>query len=281
MSPSSPTAPLSSASLPITVKRLQDCLDAHLSPRGFEAHPFLVGWYNQVVADKFKLPFCEDAVAFVILSQPSMFERTFLPYLMDHIDDSDDDVFKRIDPLDKCMREAMAEVRAVISKELGDGSVAGEGVQVIHDFELLPGRRPKILAQTAAHVAGAARFLRPATDLEDPEAALAGLRSPKAYPVCVHPRFGGWFAIRAVAVLPGVEDPAMARPAAPLPDLTQGEIAEVLRLYNDEWRDWRFRDAAVARPEERYSTLQMEYFATEPAKRWNIVKKLREETKIK
>ena len=49
--------------------------------RGFEAHPFKIGWYNQSVAEKFELPHSSETLAFVIISQPSMFEKTFLPFV--------------------------------------------------------------------------------------------------------------------------------------------------------------------------------------------------------
>ena len=39
--------------------------------RGFEAHPFKIGWYNQSVAEKFELPYSSETLAFVIISQPS------------------------------------------------------------------------------------------------------------------------------------------------------------------------------------------------------------------
>jgi hypothetical protein len=48
--------------------------------RGFEAHAFKVGWYNAAVADKFAMPYSAETLAFVIISQPSMFEKAFLPF---------------------------------------------------------------------------------------------------------------------------------------------------------------------------------------------------------
>ena len=63
---------------------LQREIETVLSPNGFEVRPFLTGWYNELVADKFHLDYPEDTLAFVIISQPSMFEKAFLPFLSSH-----------------------------------------------------------------------------------------------------------------------------------------------------------------------------------------------------
>ena len=41
-------------------------------------------------------------------------------------------------------------------------------IEAIHDFELLPSRRPKVLVQTAGHVSGAAYYYRRADVQPDP-----------------------------------------------------------------------------------------------------------------
>ena len=94
------------------------------------------------------------------------------------------------DPLDECMSRTMASAREELFLDM-------RNVTVMHDFELLPNRRPRVLAQTAAHVSGAVRLFQEG-DVAAPE-LLAGVRSAKVYPVCMHPKFGGWFAIRQVA----------------------------------------------------------------------------------
>ena len=63
---------------------LQREIETVLCPHGFEVRPFLTGWYNQLVSDKFHLDYPEDTLAFVIISQPSMFEKAFLPFLSSH-----------------------------------------------------------------------------------------------------------------------------------------------------------------------------------------------------
>ena len=60
------------------------CADvaSRLDPLGFESHPFLIGWYNERVGPKFKLPYGDATPAVVVLSRPDMFERTFVPFLV-------------------------------------------------------------------------------------------------------------------------------------------------------------------------------------------------------
>ena len=48
---------------------------------GLETHPFKIGWYNESVGEKFRLPYSDDTVAFVVISRPCMFEKTFLPFV--------------------------------------------------------------------------------------------------------------------------------------------------------------------------------------------------------
>ena len=48
---------------------------------GLETYPFKIGWYNESVGEKFRLPYSDDTVAFVVISRPCMFEKTFLPFV--------------------------------------------------------------------------------------------------------------------------------------------------------------------------------------------------------
>ena len=129
------------------------------------------------MAAKFQLSYDPSTLAMVVLSQPAMFERTFLPFLAEQ----ELDLVR--DPVDQCMLQTMATVTA-----------RHPAATVLHDFQLLPSRRPAVLVQTAGHVAAAARFLLPS---EVP--GLEGEQG-KLFPVSHHPTWGGWFAIRAVIV---------------------------------------------------------------------------------
>lgn len=83
--------------------------------------------------------------------------------------------------------------------------------------------------------------------------------------VCIHPRFGGWFAIRGVLLLPGIEVPDLP-PTKPLDCVpTRTDRIALLESFNFHWRDWAYRD--VVTPQERYSEEQKAYFSTPPAQR--------------
>ena len=84
----------------------------------------------------------------------------------------------------------------------------------------------------------------------------------KIYPVCLHPKFGGWFALRAVLIFPQIQ--ASLKLKAPLEILPNSDqIAELLNLYNHYWQDNRFRDCAP-KVHEKYSENQRNYFALKP-----------------
>ena len=51
---------------------------------------------------------------------------------------------------------------------------------------------------------------------------------------------------------------------------SQDEIATLLRLYNNQWKDWKYRDVGMPKDIERYSALQKEYFETLPSERHHL-----------
>lgn len=89
--------------------------------------------------------------------------------------------------------------------------------------------------------------------------------------VCIHPRLGGWFAIRALLVLKGVEVGEALEQVAP-PDCvsSQEDRIELLEKFNLCWRDWTYRD--IVPTEERYSPQQKEYFLTPPEQRGELLR---------
>ena len=126
---------------------LQQQIESLLCPHGFEVHPFLTGWYNQLVAPKFHLDHPEDTLAFVIISQPALFEKAFLPFLSSHYRPG---LAGRRDPIDECMLHQLSRLASVSAS-----------VVTLHDFQLTSSRRPRVLVQTAGHVAGAVTFYQP------------------------------------------------------------------------------------------------------------------------
>jgi len=65
----------------LIVEETRNKIGQVLEPLGFEVHPFLIGWYNDQVSEKFRLPYPDSTLSFVVISQPSMFEKAFLPFL--------------------------------------------------------------------------------------------------------------------------------------------------------------------------------------------------------
>jgi len=229
---------------------LNEAVNQIMSTFGFESHPFLVDWYNQLVSDKFKLDYDGDTVACILISQPSMFEKAFLPFLRQEYD------AKEVrDPIDQCMLHYFSIAKDSLRARCVEDIVS------LHDFELDRRRRPKILVQTAGHVSGAVRFYK-SCDVEIEKS------NNNYYPVCHHPRWGGWFALRGVLIFPGIKDPNL-RKQEPPNNLSKVDAGAMLELYNRHWQDWRWRD--IGSPEQKYSQPQIKYFETEPAERFKLI----------
>ncbi|XP_046916999.2 cyanocobalamin reductase / alkylcobalamin dealkylase [Dermatophagoides farinae] len=235
---------------------------------GFEIHYFKLSWYNDAVASEYFLPYPDDALAFVVLSNPSWFEKSFLPFLANNLDpsmmDKNDDLPENHsclamncrDPIDQCMRHHFD----ILAKEIS--STLNTEVDKIHDFELLmPYRRPRVLLQTAAHVSGAAYYYR--LPRRDKNVHKLGL--------CIHPEYGGWFGLRGVFVFKQILVPNLERkpPANVIPDIMQQEA--LLKLFNERWRDGSYRDFIQVK--SRYSDLQFKYFSLEPRQRFEFIRK--------
>ena len=118
--------------------------------------------------------------------------------------------------------------------------------------------------QTAGHVSGAAKLYQ-ASDLGlDPT-------DKKLFPVCHHPVWGGWFALRGVVIFRG-RGAELAR-REPGGVLGSEEARGLVRMYNNDWKDWKgWRE--VGRKGERYSDLQMKYFETLPQERFQMIENM-------
>ena len=189
-------------------------------------------------------------------------------------------------------------------------SFSDHELDVIMDFEFHPNKRPKLLAQTAAHVAGAA-FLYQYRNLSaeycsrpkvrwisdkilcrfslgkfwavccsvspiDGGRAYDSLFSPlfqKMMGLCLHPTYGGWFAIRGCLIFKNISSPDLVQ-KEPLDILSlPADQINALELFNFHWRDSRFRDVVPVK--EKYSTDQQLYFNTPPGLRKKILENLR------
>lgn len=221
---------------------------------GLEYASFKVGWYNEQVSKFFQLPYHPDTLAYVIISAPSMFEKCFVPFVED-----ENSLRSTIDPLDQCMKYHFNLVGEKLPQY---------NVEAIHDFEMTPMKRPRVLVQTAGHVSGAVRYYQRKDLVPDPWPS-----SKKMFGVCIHPQHGGWMALRGVVIFSDVQCPHLVQ-RKPCEILnTQEDIQELLRRFNECWQDWSFRD--IIDVKEKYSELQKEYFSTNPADRTKILDRLR------
>ncbi|EDO39337.1 predicted protein, partial [Nematostella vectensis] len=211
---------------------------------------FQIGWYNnQVTHKQFQFPFDPDTLAFVIISTPEMFEKGFKPFI------TDADCLGSRDPIDECMAAFFLKVKQAFPCH---------EIDAIHDFELHPNRRPKVLVQTAAHAAGAAYFYQRKDITDDPWPP-----TQRICGVCVHPKYGGWFAIRGVLIFKTFKYPDLPR-KQPM-DVVVGDEKriELLEKFNFHWEDWSFRD--VVPSERKYSDQQIKYFSTLPVNRKDLL----------
>ena len=238
----------------VGVSKLSADLAEQLGPSGFELHPFLVGWYNERVGEKFFLDFPAETLAFVVISQPSMFENAFLPYLA-----SCTKLEALHDPIDECMLHYFSKLTSCYPDTVA-----------LHDFQLSPSRRPKVLVQTAGHVSGAVRFYQPE------EAKGLEKEGKKYFPVCHHPTWGGWFALRGVIIFTKVKAANLYR-QLPVDLLTEEQVSELVKQYNGNWQDALWRDVGRSGEESssaKYSDLAIKYFDTKPSERMGLIKNL-------
>lgn len=91
----------------------------------------------------------------------------------------------------------------------------------------------------------------------------------KIYGVCIHPQYGGWFAIRALLLFPNIEVPSLLQNAPMDCVTTEEKRIELLENFNFHWRDWSYRD--IIEVKEKYSEEQKTYFATPPAERLKLL----------
>lgn len=150
----------------------------------------------------------------------------------------------------------------VVTPECAPQCFPGQEVDVRYDYELLPSRRPKFLAQTAAHVSGAAFYYQKSDVSDQPWAEKVTLLInkesklqlcfnfclltyfsislcclQKMYGVCVHPRFGGWFAIRALLIFKGVTvGSEMVQPVPPDCVRSREDRIKLLEAFNFHWQ---------------------------------------------
>lgn len=220
---------------------------------GFEVHPFKIGWYNDCVQKPFVFPYNYDTFALVVISTPDMFDKAFKPFICR------EECIGALDPLDRCIKHYFQ----MIKEKYKDIEI-----EAIHDFELNHNRRPKVLVQTAAHVAGAAYYYQK-KDL--PENTWN--EKQKIFGVSVHPKYGGWFAIRGVLIFKDILAHDLIKTEPKDIVHTQELRKELLERFNYNWQDWTFRD--IVPVDSRYSEEQKDYFAMPPGQRKSVIDKIK------
>jgi cyanocobalamin reductase (cyanide-eliminating) / alkylcobalamin dealkylase len=140
----------------------------------------------------------------------------------------------------------------------------------------VPGtRRAKIIMQTVAHISGAAYFygLKDIGELKNDQETQNNLTSKRLMGVCLHPQYGGWFAMRSVFIFRNLlADERQLKFKMPV-DPLKGNlelIRELLIRFNYNWRDWTYRN--MIQVKDKYSDAQKEYFELEPKNRKNLLK---------
>jgi methylmalonic aciduria homocystinuria type C protein len=93
--------------------------------------------------------------------------------------------------------------------------------------------------------------------------------------ICLHPKYGGWFALRSVLIFKTLKYPSLPRVTPE--DLLNGDeslIIDVLQRFNYSWEDSTYRNVIPAI--ETYSPLQQSYFLTKPKDRLVWLENLRQ-----
>lgn len=183
-----------------------------------------------------------------------MYDKAFKPFICRQQCEGD-----IRDPIDQCV----AHHFKLVKENFPDIEI-----EAIHDFELNHKRRPKILVQTAGHVAGAAYYYRRKDVIPDHWG-----EKQKIFGVSVHPKYGGWFALRGVLIFKAVTCPELVQISPPdvIPD--RDTRIELLERFNKHWQDWSFRD--IIPVTDKYSEEQKQYFATKPGERLAFVQTIR------
>lgn len=253
---------------------------------GLELAPLKVGWYNRALEDKsYSLDYPADTFALTVINNPSFFGKVFAKHLEFHFEErvAPGEGGESKDLFDECVKATLEELTVGLRKHLK--------IRFIYDFDMDHATyRPDMLAQVAAHCSGMARCYR-RQDLDK-----AGVRAykelsegevdmTKVYPVCWHPKYGGWFGIRCLMIFQGVQTLSL-RQKDPTDGLESGQFAKLLYLYNNHWADETWRDVGLdGRSDvEKYSEAQRQYFAQPPDQRTeefvkDILEKLKHEVK--
>lgn len=189
-------------------------------------------------ADRFSIPTtAKDTVAYIVTSGPAMWEA-----FEEFWESARDDELPRSDPVDsfanRCIAKSVEALEAAAA-----GRWPGLEARVLSEGWNYAKSQAVVLVQTAGHVAGVARFYQ-VKDVED-RGLLEKWQDERRrkgepdglFPVAVHPRWGGWFAYRAVIVIDGLTCPSLPRVEPPDVLPTDSARSAALIKFSEGWSD--------------------------------------------
>jgi len=238
------------------ISSIQQSISNLLNPYGYEcSDPFRVGEYNKLVSGDFKLPFEDDILGFVIISNNKMFDNMLNLCRENNVHE---DI---IDPVDTCSKHYIGGLNQHFPE-----------IDITYDFNINVLRRTaKVAMQTAGHVAGICYYYQP---IHLP-AETKYEKDLRVYGVSVHPKYGGWFAFRAVVIFKNEHCPTLKETSPVNIVETNEKKLELLNKYNFHWKDCSFRDVIPVSTDHMYSEAQKKYFSLTPgAERMKYLKEL-------
>ena len=95
----------------------------------------------------------------------------------------------------------------------------------------------------------------------------------KIFGVSIHPKYGGWFALRGVIIFKTIQQPELPyqTPKDYVP--SREDRIKLLEGFNYHWKDGAYRD--IVHAQEKYSEEQRKYFETLPKDRSDIVEQIK------
>lgn len=233
-------------------EKFLESFNKEANPLGFEAAPFLVGSYNNLVSKSFRLDYPSNTLAVVVISNNKMFD-TVKKYYTDNLKDKEP--VNGLHPVDKCVSHYISEIAFKVFP----------ACDIIFDFDKASPTavQPKINIQTAGHVSGIAYYYQ----RKDVESADDVWPDSNVCGVSVHPVYGGWFAFRAVIVLKALQ-PKIIHPAFPVDCVkSEEDRIKLLNGFNKNWQNFEWRNIIPVAKDNTYSEEQIQYFHTEYASR--------------
>ena len=192
-----------------------------------------------------------------MVSTPLMFDNGFKPFIRQS------SYAEGGDALDQFMTHVYNKVKSEFPQH---------EIETIHDSEMSSRGTPKVLVQIATHVAGGAYYYQRGSVSKERD---PWDESQKIFGVSIHPKYGGWFAMRGVIIFKDLLTPELPRKEPD--DVVKGDEKKIdlLEKANFHWKDWSYRDVVPA--DLKYSEEQKKYFATLPANRKELLESYRQE----